>query len=52
MKMEKMPIILFAMILVLVSAFTIKKMDFEYFSIQQVLGSFDSWFKWKLMPGW
>ena len=52
MEQRQLPIMLFIMAFFLITGFTIKEIDHEYFSIPQMLADFHEWMCWKLMPGW
>ena len=52
MEQRQLPIILVIMTFILVSGFIIKKIDYETFSLPQILESIHDWLQWKIMPGW
>ena len=52
MEQRQFLIVLFVMAFFLLAGFSVKEIDFENFSIPQMLADFYEWMQWKLMPGW
>ena len=52
MEQRQLPIVIFIMAFFLIAGFIIKEIDYEYFSVPQLLVDFYEWMRWKMMPGW
>lgn len=52
MEQRQLPIILIVMAFFLVVGFTAAEIDYEDFSVPQMLSNIYEWIRWKLMPGW
>ena len=52
MELRQLPIVIFIMAFFLIAGFIIKEIDYEYFSVPQLLVDFYEWMRWKMMPGW